>query len=424
MLSKLTPLKSILANRIPPQLVIQFTNHCNALCPQCGMRASSQFPRSVLPRKEMKQILDAAAAQGVQALSFTGGEPMFFLDDLIDLLTYAGKIGIPFVRTGTNGFLLRHSHKPDFEDRIKRLADRLADTGLRNFWISIDSAYADIHERMRGLDGVVAGIEKALPIFNAAGLYPSANLGINRQVAGDAALGLHPSRFADEPSYLKAFYACYCDAFDRFYRFVRNLGFTIVNTCYPMSIGKADQAGGMDAVYAATADDDVVRFTPSEKAMLYKALLHVIPKHRRHLRIFSPLSSLYMLVRQHESSEKKNHTFGCRGGVDFFFISAQDGSTYPCGYRGNENLGKFWRLDLSRLKPNGECRRCDWECFRDPSEMFSPLLQSLYQPLRLSQRFYRDSDYLKYWLEDIRYYRACQWFDGRRPMDPSRLKGF
>jgi len=96
-----------------------------------------------LPRKQMKRILDAAAAQGVQALSFTGGEPMLFPDDLIDLMTYAGKIGIPFVRTGTNGFLLRHSHKPDFEDRIKRLTDRLADTGLRNFWISIDSASAE-----------------------------------------------------------------------------------------------------------------------------------------------------------------------------------------------------------------------------------------------------------------------------------------
>lgn len=424
MLSKFNRLKSILKNRIPPQLVIQFTNHCNARCPQCGMRASAGIPRSVLPREEMLRILDAAAAKGVQAVSFTGGEPLLFLDDLIDLMTYAGKIGIPFVRTGTNGFVLRHSHKPDFQDRIKRLAERLANTNLRNFWISIDSAFGDIHERMRGLDGVVAGIEKALPIFNAAGLYPSANLGINRQVAGDAALGLHPHRFSDHQAYLNAFYECYCKAFDRFYRLVRNLGFTIINTCYPMSINEDERAGGMDAVYAATAEDDIVRFTPSEKAMLYKALMHTIPNHRRHLRIFSPLSSLYMLIRQHESSGKKSHAFGCRGGVDFFFISADDGSTYPCGYRGHENLGKFWQLDLSRLKPNGNCRRCDWECFRDPSEMFAPLLQGLHQPWHLSQRLYRDRAYYNFWLEDIRYYKACGWFDGRRPMDPARLKAF
>jgi MoaA/NifB/PqqE/SkfB family radical SAM enzyme len=424
MLSKFIYLKSILTNRIPPQLVIQFTNHCNARCPQCGMRASAKFPRSVLPKGDIKRILDAAASQGVQALSFTGGEPLLFLDDLIALMTYAGKIGIPFVRTGTNGFLLRHSRKPGFEDRIKRLAERLANTNVRNFWISIDSAFGDIHEQMRGLGGVIAGIEKALPIFNAAGLYPSANLGINRQVAGDAARGLHPGRFSDQQAYLQAFYEIYCSAFDRFYRFVRDLGFTIVNTCYPMSIGEEEQAGGMAAVYAATAEDDVVRFTPPEKAMLYKALLHTIPKHRRHLRIFSPLSSLYMLTKQHRLPEEKSHAFGCRGGVDFFFISAEDGFTYPCGYRGHENLGKFWQLDLARLKPNGDCHRCDWECFRDPSEMFAPLLQSLHQPLRLSKRFYRDRAYFQYWLEDMRYYKACGLFDGRRPMDPVRLKAF
>jgi MoaA/NifB/PqqE/SkfB family radical SAM enzyme len=424
MLSNMAYLKSFVKNRIPPQLVIQFTNHCNARCPQCGMRRTAKIPRSVLSRKSMKRILDAAAAQGVQALSFTGGEPLLFLDDLIDMMTYAGKIGIPFVRTGTNGFLLRHSDKPDFDDRIKRLAERLAGTNLRNFWISIDSALSHIHEHMRGLDGVVAGIEKALPIFHAAGLYPSANLGINRQVAGAAAQRLHPNQFAHPEAYLEAFYDCYRNAFDQFYHFIRNLGFTIVNTCYPMSIGEDELADGMNAVYAATAEDDVVKFTASEKTMLFKALLHSIPKHRRHLRIFSPLSSLHMLIRQHSSPKMKPDAFGCRGGVDFFFISAEDGSTYPCGYRGHENLGHFWQLDLSRLKPNGDCHLCDWECFRDPSEMFAPILGGLHQPLQLSRKIYRDPIYLKYWLEDIRYYQACGLFNGREPMDSQKLSAF
>lgn len=424
MLSNMQYVKSIVKNRIPPQLVIQFTNHCNARCPQCGMRVNAKFPRSVLSQKTMKRILDAAAKQGVQALSFTGGEPLLFLDDLIDMMTYAGKIGIPFVRTGTNGFLLRHSDKPDFEDRIKRLAERLAGTNLRNFWISIDSAFAPIHEQMRGLGGVVAGIEKALPIFNDAGLYPSANLGINRKVAGAAAQGLRPDQFAHPEAYLEAFYECYRKAFDRFYHFVRNLGFTIVNTCYPMSIGKDELADGMNAVYAATAEDDVVKFTAPEKAMLFKALLHIIPKHRPHLHIFSPLSSLYMLIQQHTSPKIKPDAFACRGGVDFFFISAEDGSTYPCGYRGHENLGRFWQLDLSRLKPNGDCHLCDWECFRDPSEMFAPILQGLHQPLHLSRKILHDPTYLKYWLEDIRYYKACGLFNGREPMDSDRLSAF
>ncbi len=430
MKSNLSNLKSFLANRIPPQLVIQMTNHCNAHCPQCGMRARSKLARSTLDRDTLKRILDAATERGVRAVSFTGGEPLLFLDDLVELMTHAASIGIPFVRTGTNGFLFRDSSNPDFEDRIKRLVERLVRTQVRNFWISIDSAYGEVHEQMRGLKGVVAGIEKAIPIFHDAGLFPSANLGINRRVAGPEEAGLHPERFGSEADYLEAFYKCYRQAFDRFYRFVHDLGFTIANTCYPMSISDEDQANGLSAVYAATSEEHVVRFTPLEKAMLYRALMEIIPRHRRHMRIFSPLSSLYMLHEQHaaqkDQSDQKYQTeaFGCRGGVDFFFINAQDGNTYPCGYRGNENLGKFWRIDLSSLKPNGDCLRCDWECFRDPSELCAPLLQSLRHPLRLSRQMYRDPVYRKLWVQDLRYYQACGFFDGREPMDGRAMKRF
>ncbi|MBI5894652.1 MAG: hypothetical protein HZB24_01095 [Desulfobacterales bacterium] len=32
-------------NRIPPQLVVQITNRCNACCPQCGMRRGAEIAR-------------------------------------------------------------------------------------------------------------------------------------------------------------------------------------------------------------------------------------------------------------------------------------------------------------------------------------------------------------------------------------------
>ena len=424
MISNIDILKTILSNRLPPQLVIQMTNRCNARCPQCGMRVTANFSRSTLSLGTLKRILDAAAEQGVRILSFTGGEPLLCLEVLIELMSYAGRIGIPFVRTGTNGFLFRRSDKADHTDRTHRLAQRLAATPLRNFWISLDSVYASVHEQMRGLNGVVAGIEKALPIFHEHGIYPAANLGINRLLAGADSQRLRPERFPDPETYLKVFYNGFCDAFDRFYRFTRNLGFTTVNVCYPMSISDEERSSGLNAVYAASAAEDVVRFTDPEKAMLYKALLDTIPKHRRHLRIFSPLSSLYMLFQQYSNPQATPDAFGCRGGVDYFFISAEYGNTYPCGFRGNENLGKFWELDLNSICPNGGCLRCDWECFRDPSELCAPVLQSIHQPVRLSQRLLRNPTYLKHWLKDIRYYKACDWFNGRKPLNTDQLQRF
>ena len=119
-----------------------------------------------------------------------------------------------------------------------------------------------------------------------------------------------------------------------------------------------------------------------------------------------------------------SRAFGCRGGVDFFFIDAQAGDTYPCGYRGHENMGKFWDLDLNAIRPEGACRRCDWECFRDPSELCAPFLQVLHAPARLLGKMRGDERYRRLWIEDLRYYHACELFDGRRPPRPERLRRF
>jgi len=410
-------------SRIPPQLVVQITNRCNARCPQCGMRRSADIARFDLPAAVMERLLGACAVKGVQAISFTGGEPLLMRADLVRWLQAAGRAGIPYIRTGTNGFLLQGAERPDFTSRIQRLAETLAATPLRNFWISLDSALSEVHEGMRGLPGVVAGIEKALPIFHAAGIYPSANLGLNRCVGGERTHALRPEAYDGRPAYLAAFYRAYGDALDRFYRFAADLGFTIVNTCYPMSIDAPETAGGLKAVYAATAVEDLVRYAADEKAMLYKALLDTIPRHRGRLRIFSPLSALHALQQSHAGAAGTD-AFGCRGGVDFFFIDAQAGDTYPCGYRGNENMGKFWELDLNAIRPDGDCRRCDWECFRDPSELCAPFLLALHAPLRLMGKMRGDGRYRRLWIEDLRYYHACDLFDGRRPPRPGRLRRF
>lgn len=416
----------LLRGRIPAQLVIQMTSRCNARCPQCGMRITNPFPRSTLDLDTLRKIIDAAARKKVQAVSFTGGEPLLYPDLLIPAINHAGKAGIPFIRTGTNGFLFRDSTSPDFTDRMKRLADTLSATPLRNFWISMDSSVPSVHEQMRGLAGVVKGIETALPIFHSAGLYPSVNLGINRRVSPATAGLTGTRRFSGTRAYLEAFFHSFTQAFDDFYRMAANLGFTIVNTCYPMSVDNSDSPDSLKAVYAATARDSIVRFTSKEKALLYRALMAVIPRHRSHLRIFTPVSSLSMLAAGQEASagHATREDMGCRGGIDFFFINAEDGQTYPCGYRGNENLGPFPGLDIRNRSTGTVCRQCDWECFRDPSEMFAPFLDGLNRPVKLIKRLLHDREYFSLWKTDLQYYSACDLFNGRTPPDWKKLRQF
>jgi hypothetical protein len=56
--------------------------------------------------------------------------------------------------------------KPAGTGELACFAKALAATGIRNFWISLDSADTQTHEAMRGLPGVVEGIRRALPLFH------------------------------------------------------------------------------------------------------------------------------------------------------------------------------------------------------------------------------------------------------------------
>jgi hypothetical protein len=411
--------------RMPGQLVIQITDRCNATCPQCGMRKTSPFDRTRLSCDRIKSMIDAAAEKGIQAVSFTGGEPMLLRSDLPELITHAGRAGIPYIRTGTNGFFFTGHQRPGFGDRIRRIADELAATPLRNFWISLDSAQADLHESMRGFEGVVRGMEKALPLFHKAGLFPSVNLGLNRNVTARAAALTRPADRDLEDPESSAFYQTFKQGFSAFYQRAVDMGFTIANACYPMSMADDADKEGLDAVYAAASPDRVVCFTRTEKALLFKALLDTIPEYRSQIRIFSPLTALYVLYQDYampsyqdsetSSRARQSNAYPCRGGIDFFFVNCRDGNTYPCGYRGSENLGPFENLDIRGMGQKPFCLACDWECFRDPAELGGPVVQALTRPLGLAGKLVKDRDYMTYWLKDIAYYRTCGYFNGRMP---------
>ncbi|MFW6287029.1 MAG: radical SAM protein, partial [Candidatus Sumerlaeota bacterium] len=402
----------------PGQLIVQVSDACNARCPQCELRADNSFKRSRIPIDRLKRIIDSAAEKGIQSLSFTGGEPFLLGDELFDIIRYAGQAGIRYTRTGTNAFFLRGADQPDWEDKVRRIAEKLADTPLYTFWISIDSADAGVHEEMRGLPGAIKGIERALPIFHEYGVYPAANLGVNRNTGGRwPTERRQAARLARPEAFLDAFRR----SFARFYRTVVDMGFTMCNACYPMSI-QGSESQMLVMVYGASAENFLVKFAREEKALLFRAMRETIPRFADRLRIFTPLTSLYALERHY--SGKPGNSYACRGGIDYFFVDAQKGHTYPCGFRGCEDLGPFEALDSSKLEKTPWCRECDWECYRDPSELLGPVTELFRHPLRLAGRFLRDPRFFSLWLRDVQYYRAAEFFNGRRAADYEALKPF
>lgn len=415
-------LRSMARGRIPGQVIIQYSDKCNATCPQCDMRVQNKaMKRSTLEVDTVRRVIDAAARKGVTAVSFTGGEPFLYQDDVLALIRHAGEAGIKYIRTGTNGFMFRNSHKPVFERRVRELAEALAATDVYTFWISIDSVDPAVHEDMRGLPGVMEGIEKALPIFHEYGVYPSANMGINRNAGGDYRVMLgepDPASFD-----ARAFYDHFRVGFGRFYQRMVDMGFTIVNMCYPMSVDP-DSEAATTAVYSATAMDAIIRFSNEEKLAMFRALYDTVPEYRSKIRIFTPMTSLRALIRQYSGESGGEDAYPCRGGIDFFYVNSADAGTYPCGYRGDEDLGPFWDLDLEGLDTEQTCTECDWECFRDPSELAGPVLDAFRRPIHLARRMAADGEWRRLWLSDVGYYRAASWFCGRVAPDYEALARF
>ncbi|MCL1852143.1 MAG: radical SAM protein [Peptococcaceae bacterium] len=401
----------ILFGAIPGQLVIQITNHCNGACPQCGMRKTAAGARHILPPEKIKHTVKQCAEHGFEAVSFTGGEPFLNMNRLFDLLDDAGQKGIPYLRTGTNGYMLADADAAQLND----LAARLAGTKIRNFWISLDSADTITHETMRGLPGVTAGIRKALPVFHAHGVYPAANLGINRNIRGEPIPRLTESQ-PDEPqtgepqagrtTEANEFLTAFKDGFTAFFNKAIDLGFTMANVCYPMS---CDDKTFDDPAYGAISDDYCVSFSPRERRLVFRALLETIPAFRNKIRIFSPLSVLYAL-----SEEDDALMFPCLGGIRYFYMDSRDGRIYPCGYLGDRDLGddldEVVKQD-NRGKPH--CQKCHWECFRDPSQLFGLARYIVRHPLGALVQKKPHPHLLKLWFGDLRYYMKHDFFSGR-----------
>lgn len=394
------------------QLVIQYTTHCNAFCPQCGMRKGSKIVRKTLNKDYVKRIIDYAASEWeIKFLSFTGGEPFIFFEEIMELARYARNQGIKYIRTGTNGFQFQEtSNGKNFEKRISLIAEKILQVDLYTLWISIDSSDSYTHEQMRGFPGIIKGIEKAIKIFEKFGLYPAVNLGINRNIAGDynqaEIINFNRERFYDR----------YRKGFSDFYNLVINMGFTIANTCYPMSMENGT------FTYHATSVDDIVRFKPEEKAILFKALYDSVVEYRSKIRIFTPLTSLYTLMNFYEG--KMPIEYPCRGGIDFFYLDARDGCIYPCGYRAEDKMGEIWDLDMKALSmKRPTCIKCDWECFRDPTELFEPWIQICNNPISSIKNVFT-KEKMRIWLKDMLYFYACDFFDIKKAPNYAKMRMF
>jgi cyclic pyranopterin phosphate synthase len=142
-------------------LRISVTDRCNLRCVYCLPETGVQWQarEHQLTAQEIAHITEAAAQGGVKRVRLTGGEPLV-RPDIVEIVARIASIpGIEEVSLTTNAMLL------------ERLAQPLADAGLRRVNISLDTLDGDKFKRItRG--GSLERLWRGIAAAKSSGLAP------------------------------------------------------------------------------------------------------------------------------------------------------------------------------------------------------------------------------------------------------------
>lgn len=303
-----TPVARRSAAFIPAVLDFSVTDFCQADCDFCGFARSKMRgkPRRFADSAAFTSALPILARRGIRYLNFQGGEPLLH-PRIITMVAATRQAGLK-PSLITNGW------------KLPERANALADAGLQNLLVSIDSADMAAHDRNRGLRGGSGRIERGVARIKARGVPVVASVTVSKLVDFDAL-----------PATL------------------RRLGFDAVTFSYP----RKEPFGSSSLVYGDHSD--LVDFTDEELDVALEAILRL----KRRFPVLNPAASIRDIQRHVRGAAEH---FACIGGFKYFYMD--------------------WRLDLWRCEawrePAGSvfdfdriaddrtpCTACIMSCYRD-----------------------------------------------------------
>ena len=130
---------------------ILLTGRCNFKCPYCRSIGGPD-----LDFEQAEQTVRLLAAEGLQNIRFSGGEPTMYAG-LEDLVRLAKELGVQRIAVSSNG------------SRIWPIYQGLIDAGVNDFSISLDACCAEDGDKMAGgisgaWDAVVETIRRLTPL--------------------------------------------------------------------------------------------------------------------------------------------------------------------------------------------------------------------------------------------------------------------
>jgi radical SAM protein with 4Fe4S-binding SPASM domain len=145
----------------PSWVVLHITNQCNLRCKHCYVDATKQNS-TALSFDKIKETLAKLERMGAIDVIVTGGEP-FLHPKFVETLDYIRELGMSS-EILTNGTLITAD-----------IACKLADIGVTQVLVSLDSSLPTVHDMLRGVEGVWEAAVRGIHNLKNAGVKVIAN---------------------------------------------------------------------------------------------------------------------------------------------------------------------------------------------------------------------------------------------------------
>jgi len=248
-------------NRKLYSVTLAVTNRCSLNCWHCYNAGRSQID---LPLDKMKELAGDLQSKGSVMITLTGGEPLL-RDDLEEIAAAFDDRSCVIV--GTTGMGLTAER-----------AERLKQSGVFGIGVSLDSASADEHDKLRGKSGAFDQACRAIQLAADAGLYPYVVAVATRE-------------FLDP------------ECFFPFMEFAGSIGALEVHLLEPSASGKL-------------ADRSDVLLTGAERKMIFDYQTRIAADEKL------PILSSFAYIESPEA-------FGCGAGLTHMYIDGS-GEVCPC----------------------------------------------------------------------------------------------
>jgi len=333
--------RALRPNQVLRLLFWETTIKCNLNCIYCRRLESDEAAFRDLSTTQAKNLIAQLAELGsrqtmMPVLVFSGGEPLC-RDDLFELVSHAKTTGI-IPALATNGTLINAA-----------VAKGIRDSGIVRVAVSLDGANAEIHDKLRQLEGSFERALEGIKHLREQEVPVQINITLTKQNAGQL---------------------------EAIYELAKSLGAIAVHIFMLVPVGCGQVLAETDMLLPEQYEQKMLEICRLDSRGELQMKVTCGPHYERIIR----QQGLYKTRKKtaNISSSVPGRTGhggssrGCLAGLGVLFVSHQ-GDVFPCGYLpikcGNvleQKLAEIWykNEDLARMRDSssleGKCGVCGY----------------------------------------------------------------